>query len=116
MKPTTGKKKVAYLLVGVPELVLQYGVAVGQRLHLVGERIERLDQRLRELLVIIHAVARRGILVAWPWCQDTDQELGREVMGTARETRKINLVTAWLSNPIRLLPAVAVSSCPTAVS
>lgn len=38
-----------YLFVGIPQLVLQNGLAIDQRLDLVGERDKGLGQRLDEM-------------------------------------------------------------------
>lgn len=43
------EKKKTHLFVGKAQFVFQNCLAVGQSLHLVGERVERLGQRLGEL-------------------------------------------------------------------
>ena len=47
-------RRLAYLFVRKPELVLQDGLVVNQRLHLIGKSVERLGQSLRQLDVAHH--------------------------------------------------------------
>lgn len=46
------EQSLAYLLMRIPELVLQYGFAIDQRLHFIGKGVEGLGQSLGELEVV----------------------------------------------------------------